>query len=92
MTAYIIKKWMDIQWFKKDGRSFKFFITDMDDILLFLRHYNKEYNQILNEESIVWDKEKEEIRFKYYEDWDTNKEYPNDDYFDTEEIKWIREI
>ena len=53
MTAYIIKKYTEQQWFEgKDGKSHRFLVADMDDILLFLRQYNKDFNQEFDENFI----------------------------------------
>lgn len=96
MTAYIIKKYTEQQWYDvfdgKERNSHRFFVVDIDDILLFLRQYNENFNQTLIEDSVIWDKEKEEITWTYYESWDDNRQYPEQDYLDIVEIKWIREI
>ena len=93
MKVYIIKKYRDHQFYTdKNDKCHLFFVSDMEDILKFLRQYNGDYNEIFDEESVKWREDKEGITWTYYDSWDDKKEYPNEDYLDIIEIKSIKEL
>jgi hypothetical protein len=92
MKVYLIKKYREIQYMQtKDGKIKPFFVTDVDDLLLAIEIYCKDFLRIFSKETpISWDKEKEVVTFYYYECWDDKNEYLEEDFLDVQEIAWIR--
>ena len=92
MKVYLIKKYRDLQYMQtKDGKIKPFFVTDVDDLLLAIEFYCKDFERIFSKETpINWDKEKEIVTFHYYEFWDDKKEYLEEDFLDVQEIAWVR--
>jgi len=91
-TIYIISKYSENQWLEKDGKWYKYFVIDIDDINLAVKEYCKDLEYILKENSINWDKNKMEITWNYFQTWDVKKEYEENDYFNIQEIKHIKKL
>ena len=92
MKAYLVKKYRDLQYMQtKDGKIKPFFVTDVDDLLLAIESYCKDFGNTFSKETpIKWNKEAEVVTFYYYEFWDDKKEYLEEDFLDVQEIAWVR--
>lgn len=91
-VVYIITKYNENQWLEHNGKFVRYFVKDIDDIIIAVKEYCEEWMYSLIEDSITWDENKEIITFQYYEHWDEKKEYPEKDTLNTSILHWIRTI
>lgn len=94
MKKYLVMRWKEVSGIMdKEGNYLAVFIQDLNDAKEVVEWELSEYlNGTLIPNSIKIDEEKMELRFKYYDNWDVDKEYPEEGYFDLMLIERIKDV
>jgi hypothetical protein len=91
-SVYILKRYSDLFWIEKNGIFHTYYIKTKEDLIKAIKAELDESQEVLKEDSVDWNKEKQEVSFNYYDNWDTEQEYFEYQSWSIIELKYIGDL